>query len=162
MLVNNCVTDNANLPLAASQGKYLMDQILSLNGRMFPYRSRFTGDFNSNNILSGIYHIDSSDTYSNGPDNKPSYCNFIQFQGYHAQMIIDRSTIYLRKYAGNPPTWGTWELFNPNAPILYKANNSYHAKFNIDKNTGFIIGVNDTNIFAYSIENGESKLLWQK
>lgn len=34
MLVNNCVTDNANLPLAASQGKYLMDQILSLNGRI--------------------------------------------------------------------------------------------------------------------------------
>ena len=36
MLVNNCVTDNANLPLAASQGKYLMDQILSLNGRIVP------------------------------------------------------------------------------------------------------------------------------
>lgn len=82
-----------------------------LNGSMFPYRSRFTGDFNSNNILPGIYHIDSSDTYSNGPVEKPSYCNFIQFQGYHGQMIIDRSNMYLRKYTGNPPSWGTWETF---------------------------------------------------
>lgn len=32
MLVNNCVTDNANLPLSAAQGKMLMDQINSLNG----------------------------------------------------------------------------------------------------------------------------------
>ena len=31
MLVDNCVTNNNNLPLAASQGKILMDQITSLN-----------------------------------------------------------------------------------------------------------------------------------
>ena len=34
MLVDNCVTNNNNLPLAASQGKILMDQITSLNNNM--------------------------------------------------------------------------------------------------------------------------------
>lgn len=34
MLVDNCVTNNNNLPLAASQGKILMDQITSLNSDM--------------------------------------------------------------------------------------------------------------------------------
>lgn len=32
MLVNNCVTNNANLPLSAAQGKVLMDAITQLNG----------------------------------------------------------------------------------------------------------------------------------
>lgn len=31
-IVNNCVTDNAKLPLSAAQGKALMDQITKLNG----------------------------------------------------------------------------------------------------------------------------------
>ena len=30
-IVNNCVTDNANLPLAAAQGKALQDQVTKLN-----------------------------------------------------------------------------------------------------------------------------------
>lgn len=34
MLVDNCVTNNNNLPLAASQGKILMDQITSLNNNL--------------------------------------------------------------------------------------------------------------------------------
>lgn len=32
MLVNNCVTNNANLPLSAAQGKVLMDLYTQLNG----------------------------------------------------------------------------------------------------------------------------------
>lgn len=35
MLVNNCVTANANLPLSAAQGKVLMDAITQLNGESF-------------------------------------------------------------------------------------------------------------------------------
>ena len=37
MLVDNCVTNNNNLPLAASQGKILMDQITSLNSDLGYY-----------------------------------------------------------------------------------------------------------------------------
>lgn len=35
MLVNNCVTNNANLPLSAAQGKLLMDMVTQLNGERF-------------------------------------------------------------------------------------------------------------------------------
>lgn len=34
-IVNNCVTDNAKLPLSAAQGKALMDQIAKLNSDLF-------------------------------------------------------------------------------------------------------------------------------
>lgn len=34
-IVNNCVTDNAKLPLSAAQGKALMDQITKLNSEAF-------------------------------------------------------------------------------------------------------------------------------
>ncbi|PKB53639.1 hypothetical protein CRH03_24870 [Clostridium sp. HMb25] len=34
MLVNNCVTNNANLPLSAAQGKVLMDLYTQLNGEL--------------------------------------------------------------------------------------------------------------------------------
>ena len=37
MLVNNCVTNNANLPLSAAQGKVLMDLYTQLNGEMKTY-----------------------------------------------------------------------------------------------------------------------------
>ena len=42
MLVDNCVTNNNNLPLAASQGKILMDQITSLNNNLFSNVARVT------------------------------------------------------------------------------------------------------------------------
>lgn len=36
-IVNNCVTDNANLPLSAAQGKVLMDLYTVLNTKSVPY-----------------------------------------------------------------------------------------------------------------------------
>ncbi len=39
MLVDNCVTNNNNLPLAASQGKILMDQITSLNSDISNFKT---------------------------------------------------------------------------------------------------------------------------
>ena len=35
-IVNNCVTDNAKLPLSAAQGKVLQDAITKLNGDLWP------------------------------------------------------------------------------------------------------------------------------
>ena len=40
-IVNNCVTDNAKLPLSAAQGKALMDQITKLNGDLDSTRNFF-------------------------------------------------------------------------------------------------------------------------
>lgn len=37
-IVNNCVTDNPNLPLSAAQGKVLMDYYTKLYSDMFPYK----------------------------------------------------------------------------------------------------------------------------
>ncbi|PKB52287.1 hypothetical protein CRH03_25440 [Clostridium sp. HMb25] len=39
MLVNNCVTNNANLPLSAAQGKVLMDLYTQLNGEIGTLKS---------------------------------------------------------------------------------------------------------------------------
>ena len=36
-IVNNCVTDNVNLPLAAAQGKALQDQLTKLNSDLGKY-----------------------------------------------------------------------------------------------------------------------------
>ena len=54
MLVDNCVTNNNNLPLAASQGKILMDQITSLNSDMSKfdvYHRDVTGSLNDDKII---------------------------------------------------------------------------------------------------------------
>lgn len=40
-IVNNCVTDNAKLPLSAAQGKALMDQITKLNSELDSTRNFF-------------------------------------------------------------------------------------------------------------------------
>lgn len=39
-IVNNCVTNNPNLPLSAAQGKVLMDLYTQLNGEMFTNNCR--------------------------------------------------------------------------------------------------------------------------
>lgn len=41
-IVNNCVTDNPDLPLAAAQGKFLMDQITGLYSGLAPKYKDFT------------------------------------------------------------------------------------------------------------------------
>lgn len=45
-IVNNCVTDNAKLPLSAAQGKVLQDAITKLNGeqRIFIDNTKIAGD----------------------------------------------------------------------------------------------------------------------
>ena len=69
-IVNNCVTDNAKLPLSAAQGKALMDQITKLNSEASThlkesgsensfcaaFQSRYQYHTNANYMLaSGIY-----------------------------------------------------------------------------------------------------------
>lgn len=76
------------------------------------YRGKFTGDFNNLSIPVGIYQIETSTGYTNGPSGAPTYCPFIQFPIYNYQMILDTGKIYVRKYTGNPATWGPWRWFN--------------------------------------------------
>ncbi|MCB6610151.1 hypothetical protein, partial [[Clostridium] symbiosum] len=47
MLVNNCTTNNANLPLSAAQGKVLMDLYTQLNGDTLKSESGVAGRIRS-------------------------------------------------------------------------------------------------------------------
>lgn len=117
-IVNNCVTDNPNLPLSAAQGKALQDQLGILNSNMnktLVYRGIISGDLDrgkNNGILTGIYSIQSLSTISNGPSGFTGWGTFIQFPDkLKTQMILspgDSKTISIRKYAGSNPEWTKW------------------------------------------------------
>lgn len=132
-IVNNCVTDRADLPLSAAQGKGLMElctklnsdftvlnsnlgntniRVSSLEGSLsdlsYPlvYRGKIGGDLNRTNIAPGYYMLETQESVSNAPS--VSWCTFIQFYTFTTQMIIDASGIYAKKYTGNPAKWTPW------------------------------------------------------
>lgn len=72
MLVNNCTTNNANLPLSAAQGKVLMDLYTQLNGEMenIPaYLTTYNG--NEMNLARGFNRDDGSLYFNYQGANKP-------------------------------------------------------------------------------------------
>lgn len=75
----------------------------------------FTGSLDSTTIEYGIYRLESTSSYTPGnitsqTGSTPSWCMFIQTNVYRTQIIIDGSIgIFIRKYTGNPASWGTWK-----------------------------------------------------
>lgn len=71
-IVNNCVTDNPNLPLSAAQGKALQDQLATLNSNLFPNNGRIPDGTDFNSLLTvGKYFVISNDetqTMTNIPE----------------------------------------------------------------------------------------------
>ena len=57
-IVNNCVTDNPNLPLSAAQGKALQDQLATLNSNLNFYYRGENPNKDVKTLASGIYQID--------------------------------------------------------------------------------------------------------
>lgn len=137
-IVNNCVTDNAKLPLSAAQGKVLKDlytQLYSdlnttnnnlnkkvdsaslssyaLKSEVLIYRGDFAGDLNgasSSKIPIGIYNIGAVDTISNGPDNA-QWCLFIQLPGIYCTQIMcigGDNGVVTRRFIGDPKVWTSW------------------------------------------------------
>lgn len=137
-IVNNCVTDNAGLPLSAAQGKVLKDlytQLYSdlnttkknlnkkvdsaslssyaLKSEVLIYRGDFAGDLNgasSSKIPIGIYNIGAVDTISNGPDNA-QWCLFIQLPGIYCTQIMcigGDNGVVTRRFIGDPKVWTSW------------------------------------------------------
>lgn len=60
-IVNNCVTDNAKLPLSAAQGKALQDAIAKLNGDLLLYRKVPDSIKTFYDLPTGIYFLSNSD-----------------------------------------------------------------------------------------------------
>jgi len=71
-IVNNCVTDNPNLPLSAAQGKALQDQLATLNSNLFPSNGKIPDGTDFNSLLTvGKYFVVSDDrtlTMTNVPE----------------------------------------------------------------------------------------------
>lgn len=107
MLVNNCTTNNANLPLSAAQGKVLMDLYTQLNGdlgfKINPADNFW--DSNYNNIEPGVNEI-LLGIGSTNATNYPSECGnntfvcFARFQGSTVQFVIGNKVAFRSKYNG--------------------------------------------------------------
>lgn len=127
MLVDNCVTNNNNLPLAASQGKILMDQITSLNSDFGSLLKPTTETINidSLNLENGTYVIG---TGMSG--TKPfEYGILIQFKRYTytVQIAIDIDSAAIAKRQTNNERWLNWDFYVTKSdlqhyPIFYRTN----------------------------------------
>ena len=110
-IVNNCVTNNPNLPLSAAQGKVLMDLYTRLNGEMkqdsFNLENKPVEQTDLNAIYSGVHR------YSNLSKNIPSaYNGYIIVMkrggGTLGQIALDDSgTLYSR--VCNDLSWMSWK-----------------------------------------------------
>lgn len=116
MLVNNCVTNNANLPLSAAQGKVLMDLYTQLNGDNFStYRSFIGLDFNTIE-KTGIYSDGSTPDTSgckNYPVNITGLLFVLRTQYVCAQIYFtnDMTSLHVRaRYLSN--VWSGWRAFS--------------------------------------------------
>ena len=109
-IVNNCVTDNPNLPLSAAQGKALMDLYNVLNTKTYlalAYKGIFAGDFDDITISPGYYSVEGIDSTTNSPDNF-SWGMFVQFPIYHTQLLIGGAYMACRTKTGSPEKWNNW------------------------------------------------------
>ena len=110
-IVNNCVTNNPNLPLSAAQGKVLMDLYTQLNGEMkqnsFDLENKSAEQTDLNAIYSGVHR------YSNRSKNIPSANNgYIiavkRDSSMLGQIALDDSgTLYSRACVDS--SWGFWK-----------------------------------------------------
>ena len=82
-IVNNCVTDNAGLPLSAAQGKALMDKYTQLYSEMgtilqYSHTSDTPFDFNDKNAKAGFHRLGTENSFKNAPSGvNPVYSNVL-------------------------------------------------------------------------------------
>lgn len=71
-IVNNCVTDNAGLPLSAAQGKVLMDKYTQLysdlsNALQYMHTASNPFDFDDPTTPAGFHRLSNTDSFKNSP-----------------------------------------------------------------------------------------------
>lgn len=114
-IVNNCVTDNAGLPLSAAQGKALMDKYTQLYSEMgtilqYSHTSDTPFDFNDKNAKAGFHRLGTENSFKNAPSGvNPIYSNVLVVRNNAWDTLS--MTIYLY-------TKGT------NSSVVYKTGNT--------------------------------------
>jgi hypothetical protein len=120
-IVNNCVTNNPNLPLSAAQGKVLMDLYTQLNGEMA--FQELINSFNLNNATERkLYRAGNSATIKTLQNLPPAVSSgeviiiwlpSLPDNSYGCQLLIHTSgavqDVYLRHKYGS--TWAGWGSF---------------------------------------------------
>ena len=81
-------------------------------GNVMIFRNEFRGDIDANanvNVIPGIYFIGDGSDVTNIPHGS-IWCTFIQFPWsyYCTQVLLNSSSIKIRKFSGNPQTWSEW------------------------------------------------------
>lgn len=131
MLVDNCVTNNNNLPLAASQGKILMDQITSLNSDL-GNTTKFLRTDNIDNAAKTLWpKIEESSSYdftwipnsgtgiTSGAQAR--VIGFYSNNNYESQMVLTYLTsapISQREKING--SWGKWKVFVTKSDLANK------------------------------------------
>lgn len=132
-IVNNCVTDNAGLPLSAAQGKVLKDLYTQLYSEMetilqYSHTSDNPFDFNDKNAKAGFHRLGAENSFKNAPSGvNPLYSNVLVVRNnawdtlsmtiYLYTKGINSSVIYK---TGNTTEWAnlSWNVFATKSDLL--------------------------------------------
>lgn len=110
-IVNNCVTDNANLPVSAAMAKSLQDQINQANsnlGSTYGYIS----DLDVPDVILGVYDVNSANSpYKKGLTQATAGIVLSAYNTnsvYNSQLALSAGNekFYIRQKGNN--TWGEW------------------------------------------------------
>lgn len=110
-IVNNCVTDNPNLPLSAAQGKALQDQLATLNSNLGSTYG-YIADLDSPNVILGRYDANSANSpYKKGLTQATAGIVLSVYNTnsvYNSQLALSAGNekFYIRQKGNN--TWGEW------------------------------------------------------
>ena len=111
-IVNNCVTNNPNLPLSAAQGKVLMDLYTQLNGDLYKWLNVTRLDTgNDVNGLSSPSLAYSYSTASHAPfDDISANILTIGIDGYKAQIAfgVSRDSVQVKVRTSYDFVWQGW------------------------------------------------------
>lgn len=111
-IVNNCVTNNPNLPLSAAQGKVLMDLYTQLNGDLYKWLNVTRLDTgNDVNDLSSPSLAYSYSTASHAPfDGISANILTIGIDGYKAQIAfgVSRDSVQVKVRTSYDFVWRGW------------------------------------------------------
>ena len=116
-IVNNCVTDNAGLPLSAAQGKALMDKYTQLYSDLNTTNNNLSKclqyihsetdvfDFNDPKTPAGYHRLGAAASYKNAPSGLDGV-NFCTVEIVRPTISDTLAmTIYPYKKGINPPVW---------------------------------------------------------
>ncbi len=108
-IVNNCVTNNPNLPLSAAQGKVLMDLYTRLNGEAIKCMFGISDRDLNNATHPGIYLVDfGASSVKNGPDTGEYFTGalfIINSGNFLIQLFFDGNQYFRKRFYNS---WTAW------------------------------------------------------